>query len=356
MPLPETKDATRQNLTTIQVDSPQRCDLTLLGGDEVCPPGSVLKLVRQDPAPDERVWNVMLKSTGALSKEKAIADFRLKGDQLSFQWQKLSGGSLLPAIMFCLLRIDAAGEQELCQLCKPLTSTPLPLKLADRWTIEAQIPGNALGTLPVRAEPLAIDFPNVNIPGASTLAAGETTTFKISGQASGSLAVDLELELKLEQKDGKLQLIIVPYSEPPNVARADRPPMRAVISPTQIKRRKAELTKASAVAESQAKTLKTQFERSERDEQTLSATIPMNINQRTLLSQQLLQVRQQIAIIEPKLDEAETTHKTLHAAAAWYTDMVTLLEQLQNQSKLGLRLFRTVGTERIVIAEPVANP
>jgi hypothetical protein len=196
----------------------------------------------------------------------------------------------------------------------------------------------------------------VTQPGNTTLAAGETAVLKVSGQPTGSLAVELELECKFETKDGKLQLVIVPYSTPPNVARAERAPQRAVLSPPQIKRRKTELSKAASQLEAQLKMQKAQLERLERDEQSLDAVVPMSVAQRNAISQQQLVASQQIAAAETKLEETEAQHNNLAAAAAWYTDMFVLLEQLQNQAKLGLRLFRTVGTERVVIAEPAVSP
>jgi len=312
-------------------------------------------LVKQDPAADERIWNIAVKGTGALSKERVIADFRLKKDQLTFQWQPASGG-LVPALIFCLLQIDAAGEQEVCLLGHALRATPLPMKLADRWTVEAELPSASLGSVRLQVEPLAIDFPNVNNSGNSTLSLGQSTSFVVSATSSGSLTVDLELEVKLEQKDGKLQLSIVPYSTPPNVAKLDRAPVRSIVSPAQIKRRKGELTRAAAVAESQLKTTKMQLEKLESDEQTLSNAVPINVQQRNAIMLQLQQVRQQVALLETKTAEAEMHQENLQTAAAWYEDMSGLLEQLQNQAKLGLRLFRTVGNERVVIAEPAANP
>jgi hypothetical protein len=353
--IPESKDTSRRVLTMVQVGQPQDCDLTLLGTEEICPAGSTLQLVKQDPTADERVWSVTLKSAGALSKARTIADFRLKGAELSFQWQKLSG--VLPALMFCLLRIDAAGEQELCQLCKPLTAHALPLKLADRWTIEAELPADAGSTpLPIRAEPLAIDFPNVSQPGNTTIAAGQTAILKVSGQSTGNLDVELELECKFELKQGKLQLVIVPYSTPPNPARGERAPQRVVVSLATIKQRKTEQTKLANRLESQVKSLKSELDRIERDERSLLGVVPMNVSQRNALAQQQLQLRQKLAVLQPSLDEAETQHENITDAAAWHSDMLALLEQLETQAKVGLRLFRSVGNERVVIAEPPSSP
>jgi hypothetical protein len=353
--IPESKDTSRRVLTMVQVGQPQDCELTLLGTEEICPAGSTLQLVKQDPTADERVWSVTMKSTGVLSKARTIADFRLKGAELSFQWQKLSG--VIPALMFCLLRIDAAGEQELCQLCKPLSANALPLKVADRWTIEAELPEDANSTtLPIRAEPLAIDFPNVTQPGNTTIATGQTAIFKVSGQPTGSLDVELELECKFELKQGKLLLVIVPYSTPPNPARTERAPLRAVVSLATIKQRKIEQTKLANRLESQVKSLKSELDRLERDERALLTVVPMNVSQRNALAQQQLQLRQKAAVLEPSLEEAETQHETIAAAAAWHSDMLALLEQLQTQAKVGLRLFRSVGNERVVIAEPPPSP
>lgn len=353
--IPESKDTSRRVLTTVQVDQPQDCDLTLLGAEEICPAGSTLQLVKQDPTADERVWSVMLTSAGALSKSKPIADFRLKGEELSFQWQKLSGA--LPALMFCLLRIDAAGEQELCQLCKPLVAAALPLKLADRWTIEADLPADAgSAPLPIRAEPLAIDFPNVSQPGNTTIAAGQSAILKVSGQSTGNLDVELELECKFELKQGKLQLVIVPYSTPPNPARGERAPLRTVVSLATIKQRKTEQTKLANRLESQVKSLKSELDRLERDETSLLGVVPMNVSQRNALAQQQLQLRQKLAVLQPSLEEAETQFENITDAAAWHSDMLALLSQLETQAKVGLRLFRSVGNERVVIAEPPPSP
>jgi hypothetical protein len=60
---------------------------------------------------------------------------------------------------------------------------------------------------------------------------------------------------------------------------------------------------------------KTQIERLERDEQTLTTAIPMNVTQRNQIMLQLQQVRQQIALLETKLEETEQQHETLSTAA-----------------------------------------
>jgi len=148
----------------------------------------------------------------------------------------------------------------------------------------------------------------------------------------------------------------VPYAAAPNVARGDRPPLRAVVSPATIKRRKGELTKSATAMQTQVKSLKSQLDRLQRDEKSLLGVTPTNVNQRNALAQQQVQIRQQINVLEPKLEEAEAQQEALADAAAWHSDMSALLEQLQMQAKFGFRLFRSVGNERVVIAEPPSSP
>ncbi len=353
--LPEPKDTAEILLCKIAVAEPKQCSLDLLGLDEVQPKGAVARLETSDPAADERQWTVQIKAPGALTKEKPVADFRLRGETLSFQWRP-PGSSPHPPLGLCLLKVSAGGEQEVCQLSAPSECPLAAVKIGERAPLSIKLPAGACGlTTPCQVEVLPQDFPTVQVVGSATLKPGEKTVLKVTGAATGKHSVELELELEYKLNGGKEALIeIAAYAATPDTSgKGNNSRPRELIVVASYDRLKKSLENNGKSTDSKLKMLKRAIMDLEKTETLWSAPgrpqTPQSVKQ-------LAALRFELARVQQEHDELDELFQKFSAGQAWYTDMVALIGELQTRSKLGFRFFRPLAAEIVEIAGPSQGP
>jgi len=354
--LPPHKDAGERALLQVGMAAPAQFQLELLGLDEILPKGSVARLEVADPAADVRQWTLLVKAPGALSKEKPLADFRLKAGGLSFQWRLPGSTPPPPPLGYCLLKITGGGDQKICQLIAPADCPPAAVKIGERAPLSIKLPAGACGSAtPCQLEVLPQDFPTVQFSGNAALKPGDKTVLKVSGAASGKHPVELELEVeyKLAGPTEAAVSIAAFASTPDTAGKGNNARLREPISLANYERQRKSLLGASKNKESAVKQLAKQIAELERQQTTLTAP---GRPQTQLSVQQLAQVRSQLAQAQQERDEADELAQKFAAGHAWYSDMTTLIADLQSKARLGLRVFRPLGGEVVEIARPKAGP
>jgi hypothetical protein len=133
-----TGSASPIDLAKILAPSANICELTLLGDKVVLPDGYEFLLVPKDESDGCRNWSISLKSPNAVSGAPKVAGFTLKNGRFRFQWDKNdqpSGQNL----RFCLLRIKIGEDEATCFLSKPKSLPPMKLVLKGK---EQKVPLN----------------------------------------------------------------------------------------------------------------------------------------------------------------------------------------------------------------------
>jgi hypothetical protein len=352
--LPEPKDLTESPLCKIAVAMPAQCDLTLLGVEEVLGKGATWRWDRLDPAPDRRQWTVYVKAGGALSKEKPIADFVLKEGALSFQW-RAGGQPAHPPLGWCLLRVSANGEQETCQLSPPADCPPANVTIGQRAPLLIKLPPGATGqTSPCQLEVLPQDFTTVQAVGSATLKPGEKAVLKVTGTATGKHPVELELELEYKLAIGEVLITVQAFASTPDTApKGNNARPRELILVSNYERQKKTLQGSSKNKESDVKGFARDIAALEKEQSLLSAPGRPPTQQSV---QRLALVRAQLAQSEQLQDEADELFQKFSAGHSWYSDMLTLIYEVQGKAKLGFRVFRPVGADLVEIARPPQGP
>jgi len=353
--LPDSKDTGEILVCKVVVAEPKQCSLDLLGLDEVQPKGAMARLETTDPAADERLWTVQVKAPGALTKEKPVADFRLKGDTLSFQWRP-AGSSPHPPLGLCLLKVSAGGEQEICQLSPPAECPLAGVKIGERAPLSIKLPAGACGaTTPCQVEILPQDFPTVQVVGSATLKPGDKTVLKVTGSATGKHPVELELELEYKLNGGKEALVEVAAfaSMPDTAAKGDNSKQRELIVVANYDRLKKSLENNCKSAETKLKSAKKTIAEYEKTEALWSAPGRPQTQQSI---KQLTALRLELARVQQEHDDLEELYEKFSDGRAWYADMAALIGELQTKAKLGFRFFRPLGPEVVEIARPPVGP
>jgi hypothetical protein len=353
--LPETKDTGEILVCKVAVTDPKQCSLDLLGLEEVLPKGATARLETNDPAAGERLWTVHVKAPGALTKEKPVADFRLKGDTLSFQWRP-AGSSPHPPLGLCLLKVSAAGEQEICQLTAPSECPLAAVKIGERAPLSIKLPAGACGvTTPCQVEVLPQDFPTVQVVGSATLKPGDKTVLKVTGSASGKHPVELELELEYKLNAGKEALVeVAAFAATPDTAtKGDNSKDRDLIVVANYDRLKKSLETSCKSTETKLKSYKKTIADYEKSESLMSAPGRPQTQQTV---KQLTLLRLELARVQQEHDDLEELFDKFSDGQAWYNDMAELIEELQSKAKLGFRFFRPLGPEVVEIAGPPQGP
>ena len=341
LPLPPVKELSAVLLATIEVAKPADCALELFGLDGLAPGGATGTLNPSDPSPEQRIWTVTLKPTGNLTKERPVADFTLQDKQLSFRWRP---GSTAVPLEYCLLRIDAPGEQELCQLSQPLEAPAAALKVQSDLKISFKLPAGAAHLADCKLELLPQNFPPHMLDGDSVLESGKKATFQVSGTASGSIepAVDLEVEFSLAGGEATIQ--IASLADHPPIGAKDAAGDRKGLSAKQLKATKERLDRDVIKLAMRMRAAEKQVD----DLNALKMRLMQGFQQ-----QQLLVVRMRLAQAENELAAAKNLHDRQAAALAWHDDMLALIQQLETQSTLGYRLLRPIGQDNVEIVRTV---
>jgi hypothetical protein len=337
LPLPPTKETAAVLLCMLEVAKPAECELTLFGLDGLLPGGASGTLACSDPTPDERIWTVTLKPSGNLTKERPVADFGLKDKQLTFRWR---AGASIP-LEYCLLRIDAPGEQELCHLSRPLEAPAAAFKVQTDYQVTFKLPAGAANLAGCKLELLPQNFPPHMIEGDSVLESGKKATLQVTGTASGTIEPTVDLEVAFTLSGGEATIKVASLAEHPPIGPKDAVGDRKGVS---------------------AKQLTVTKERLDRDVNKFAARVrnaEKLVNEYTLAEmrfmqgfqqQQLILVRMKLAQAETELEVAKALHDRQSTALTWHDDMLALVQLLESQAALGFRLVRPIGQDQVEIA------
>ncbi len=353
--IPEQKIAESIELAKIDVAKPADCDLAVMGTEDLLPMGQAVKLDRADSA-DKRIWTLSLQGTGALNKGRALADFTLSGKILAFQWRPGAAAGSFP-LHYCLLRIDAGGEKELCRMAKPVPLPPLKITPGETASIELTLPlGIAQKSQLLRLEIIPIDFPSVNFPANQALKAGDGTTMTVTGSASGTVAPDLEIDVKFECAGAKAILKLSSAASWPPDAKGKS--TKGKISAAMLETKKKEAGKKLTVLQKKKTLLEANKAALEKEETLLGNYMPRTFDERNQLAQKQALLTQELVNAQTQLDNCIALHDAATATENWCGDMLALCKDLESRSRLGIRIYREVGQEviEIVAADPNATP
>lgn len=343
--LPETKTTASVRLTGLGIETPSQCDLQLLGIDEALAQGTIGRLEQADPDSNTRVWTVMIKPSGGLSKDRPVADFTLAGGELTFQWRP--GNPSYPPLGCCLLKVRAAGEEETVQLSRPVQAPPNGLKLGGRIPFSIRLPPGASGPdSPCQIEILPQRFLAVEAKGKSIIEPGETVTLVVTGKSTGPNPVELELDIQCKLVDNELQLAATSFTTPPEgvVRKAGS---RQAFKRSFLDAHALQIKAKNAVA--RARSLKKKLDELKGREDVLSKSASGTSGTR---NPQLAEIQAGIRELEPQHDAAENEFNDLDAAAKWCIDMGKLVADLEANATLAFHVFRPVGRDILEIALP----
>lgn len=204
LPLPVWKhilsrdDATSHKLVGLPIADPKDCSLEILGSEQILGEGRSFTIRRSEKAkPGVPTWSVLAKAKSALGGPSEIAEFCLENDALHFRWFNAPNSAKPKCLQFCLLKIQAAGDEEQCSLYESRVEPPLPLDFSGQsyWALPLQpeaAPAEELLRLGVTLEGMTFD-----VSGSMPMSCKQKCIFSLrqtAGKVDGERFFELELE------------------------------------------------------------------------------------------------------------------------------------------------------------------
>jgi hypothetical protein len=216
---------------------------------------------------------------------------------------------------------------------------------------------------PCQIEVRAIDFPAVQIDGNAILQPKKETILKVAGTPNGKHAVELEIELRLQEatfagnetQPAKARIAIAAFTKQPDLGLrdaglADLPEKRIELRRMDLEGPARKLDTRLNVLEKAVREARATVETLKRKE--LILTNPMRPQNPRELNAFLADAR----YAQELLEQAEENHTRAVNARRWIEDMLTLIRDLENKARLEFRVFRPLGNEVIEVHRASATP
>ena len=128
--LPDLHSSDEHVLARLFLEANDECHLELVGLNEIFPPNVGTVAFEQQPNSDSGApeWHLRVSLFGKTTKRaRTLAVFRIDEQQLKFEWRAdLQSNRIRPEhLRLCALKISARGDNEICQLLKPIRTESL---------------------------------------------------------------------------------------------------------------------------------------------------------------------------------------------------------------------------------------
>jgi len=380
--------ANEVELAKIRVDSPQECELSLVGTEQMLDAGLTFVMKREDER-NVRSWQVWAKALGTIGRGQRIATFTLEDECLKFKWDPKATSVARPrSLQYCLLEIGVGEDSVRCVLANPDEVDPVQIGVEEE-TSTSSLPLDS-ASIPrrdnLRWDLQLIDFPRSALMKQCGLTVDEATVIQVfePDEAADKRFLDVHVHLSLDPEPELVfsmtshQKLLTPGTQ--DVHPSEEPislkhlaEMQRYCSKSRLEHLATDLKKTDSQIDSIQKSLDGVREKLRKIDQELKNLHPGN----NATEREKAAVRQKRGWLQAERTQLDESHRTyarnlslaregkadkeflrdfIQENAVWCDRMARVFEQLHTKSKVQFRVYTEVEGRQVEVLRSKGYP